>query len=82
VNDPATESVFWKVKKLLTVASKAHEVPPKTTSRPEFAVAATPPDWKRPVPMMVEFAPAAPIVRTVKLARRYHGPESEEAGTV
>jgi hypothetical protein len=33
-------------------------------SSPELLVAATPPDWKNPVPLIVEFAPpGAPVVR-------------------
>ena len=82
VNDPATDKVFWNVKKLLTLGSKETEVPPKVRSSPELAVAATPPDWKMPEPMMVELAPAAPIVRTTQLERKYHGPESDETGVV
>src|SRR4051812_30049401 len=83
VNDPATLSVFWNVKKLLTLGSNRQDVPPNVRSRPEFAVAATPPDWKMPLPMIVEFAPVeALIVRTTQVERRYHDPDSDDTGTV
>jgi hypothetical protein len=45
-------------------------------------VAATPPDWNSPVPMIVEFAPAAPIVLTTQTSVRNHGPDSDDTGTV
>src|SRR3954468_13121365 len=81
-NDPATLCVLVNVKKLLTLASKLQDVPPNTMSIPEFAVAATPPDWNRPLPMIVELPPGAAIVRTTQVDRRYHEPDRDETGVV
>jgi hypothetical protein len=46
-------------------------------------VAATPPDTKCPVPLIVEFAPpGAPVVSTTSTSFMNHGPDRELAGTV
>ena len=82
MKEPATLCVLVNVKKLFTVASNAQEVPPKGRTMLELAVAATPPDQKTPVPIIVEFAPEAPIVRTTHDERRYQGPDSDETGVV
>ena len=67
----------------VTEWSKDADVPPKVRSRPELDVAATPPDWKKPVPLIVELEPpGSPVVRTVHTARRYQGPERDDTGTV
>jgi hypothetical protein len=51
--------------------------------QPEFAVAATPPEMNWPHPIIVEFAPpGSPVAGTTRIIRRYHGPDSDDAGTV
>src|SRR5436305_1091290 len=82
VNDPATLNVFWIVMSLFTDASTVALVPPNVTCNPELAVAATPPEMNTPSPIQVELTPGAPIVRNTSVNRRYHGPDSDDAGTV
>jgi hypothetical protein len=53
------------------------------TWRPEFAVAATPPETKNPCPSIVAFVPpGSPVVLQHSIIFKYHGPDSEVAGTV
>src|SRR5574341_1263412 len=72
VNDPATVNVLRIVMSLLTVASTEADVPPKVSAT---AVPAPPPPLvtNMPLPMHVEFAPAAPIVRNTRRKDRNHG---------
>jgi hypothetical protein len=38
---------------------------------------------KNPHPIIVEFAPpGSPVARQIRIIRRYHGPDSDDAGTV
>jgi len=83
VHDPATDSVLEIQIDCATEWSYVAAVPPNVTCRPEFAVAATPPEMKNPCPRIVAFAPpGAPVALQHNIIFRYHGPDSDDAGTV
>src|SRR5437763_10914846 len=84
-NEPATESVFWIVMSLLTVAStlvEVVEVEPNPMTPLDAAVAAAPLIQNVPLHVTPEFAPAAPIVRNTSTKRNCHGSAVRLIGVV
>ena len=75
VIDPATERVLLIVIAELIVASTVADVPPNgmTQAMPAAGALVNGAVVKMPVPIQVELAPAAPIVRNTRLNSRCHG---------